>query len=657
MVFGDERQEIAQVRSARLVPVRVHLLDKNTLQETVDKRAVGWILFDKVCEHLNILEKDYFGLSYIDPEGVKYWLDNEKKIAKQLKGQSWSFDFEVKFYPPDPVQLHEDLTRYQLCLQIRKDIVNEKLPCSFVTYALLGSYTAQSELGDFDTDEFGTGIGYLKEIKFAPHQDRDLLQQIADLHKQHKGQTPEEAELHYLENAKKMSMYGVELHAAKDAEGKDIAIGVCASGIQVYQDKMQINRFVWPKVLKISYRRNKFYIKIRPGEFERFESLVGFRLVNAKMSKRLWKIAVEHHSFFRFREPETPKKSGLFPRFGSRFRYSGRTQFQARQAVSEVDRPSPYFDRVHSKRATYHGVPGKRTLQDEVLRPLADPRFKTPNKEKPKPVPRGSKENLAEKEDETELNTSMHSDETVEKRNRSEKKRNEDDRKSRLEKMHAVPTAISAVIEREQENTDARELENNNYGGPRKHDSDEEERESEGSQRDEKEAERPRGHGREANRSRGRPVEEEHFQPVILQEVAKQPSSPPPKLSAQELKRLEKEHKEQEKREREEAKRRKKEEEKEQKRLEKERKELIAREKKAAKVKSSKGKEKEVSQDKRSRDGPNIEKDWHEVINQEDRKPATPDRSRKRFSSFEDVKSATMDEGKEHGEDEEEVSF
>lgn len=35
------------------------------------KRSRGQVLFDKVCEHLNLLEKDYFGLTYRDAENQK----------------------------------------------------------------------------------------------------------------------------------------------------------------------------------------------------------------------------------------------------------------------------------------------------------------------------------------------------------------------------------------------------------------------------------------------------------------------------------------------------------------------------------------------------------------------------------------------------------
>jgi len=165
----------------------------------------------------------------------------------------------------------------------------------------------------------------------------------------YRGQTPAEAELHYLENAKKLAMYGIDLHQAKDSEGVEILLGVCCSGLLVYRDRLRINRFAWGKILKISYKRNNFYIKIRPGEFDQFESTVGFKLASHKMAKRLWKTAVEHHTFFRLREPEPPQQ-GLLSKLGSSFQYTGRTEYQTRQAAILIDRPAPSFDRMASKR-------------------------------------------------------------------------------------------------------------------------------------------------------------------------------------------------------------------------------------------------------------------------------------------------------------------
>ncbi|XP_020951770.1 band 4.1-like protein 3 isoform X21 [Sus scrofa] len=342
------RSPLKIVKKPKSMQCKVILLDGSEYTCDVEKRSRGQVLFDKVCEHLNLLEKDYFGLTYRDAENQKNWLDPAKEIKKQIRSGAWHFSFNVKFYPPDPAQLSEDITRYYLCLQLRDDIVSGRLPCSFVTLALLGSYTVQSELGDYDPDECGSD--YVSEFRFAPNHTKELEDKVIELHKSHRGMTPAEAEMHFLENAKKLSMYGVDLHHAKDSEGVDIMLGVCASGLLIYRDRLRINRFAWPKVLKISYKRNNFYIKIRPGEFEQFESTIGFKLPNHRAAKRLWKVCVEHHTFFRLLLPEAPPKK--FLTLGSKFRYSGRTQAQTRRASALIDRPAPYFERSSSKRYT-----------------------------------------------------------------------------------------------------------------------------------------------------------------------------------------------------------------------------------------------------------------------------------------------------------------
>ncbi|XP_072008288.1 band 4.1-like protein 3 isoform X31 [Engystomops pustulosus] len=342
------KSPLKSAKRPKNMQAKVTLLDGSEYTCEVEKRSKGQVLFDKVCEHLNLLEKDYFGLVYRDSENQKNWLDPAKEIKKQTRNGSWQFSFNVKFYPPDPSQLSEDITRYYLCLQLRDDIVSGRLPCSFVTLALLGSYTVQSELGDYDPEEYGSD--YVSEFRFAPNQTKELEDKVVELHKSYRGMTPAEAEMHFLENAKKLSMYGVDLHHAKDSEGVEIMLGVCASGLLIYRDRLRINRFAWPKVLKISYKRNNFYIKIRPGEFEQFESTIGFKLPNHRAAKRLWKVCVEHHTFFRLLLPEAPPKK--FLTLGSKFRYSGRTQAQTRRASALIDRPAPYFERSSSKRYT-----------------------------------------------------------------------------------------------------------------------------------------------------------------------------------------------------------------------------------------------------------------------------------------------------------------
>ncbi|XP_044026498.1 protein 4.1 isoform X6 [Siniperca chuatsi] len=335
-------------RRPKTMQIKVTLLDDTLYECELDKHAKGQELFMKVCDHLNLLEKDYYGLTIWETTTMKTWMDLSKEIRRQVQGVNYNFTFNVKFYPPDPAQLSEDITRYYLCLQLRKDILQGRLPCSFVTLALLGSYALQSELGEYDPEVHGNE--YAKDMKMAQGQTKELEDKMMELHHTYRSMSPAQADLMFLENAKKLSMYGVDLHQAKDLDGVDIMLGVCSSGLMVYKDKLRINRFPWPKVLKVSYKRSSFFIKIRPSEVEQYESAIGFKLPNYKAAKKLWKVCVEHHTFFRLTSTEmatTPKK---FLALGSKFRYSGRTQAQTRQASSLIDRPAPLFQRSSSKR-------------------------------------------------------------------------------------------------------------------------------------------------------------------------------------------------------------------------------------------------------------------------------------------------------------------
>jgi len=163
--------------------VEVTLLDGSEVKFDVDGKSTGEGLLTMVAEQLGLIEKDYFGFLYVDHrDKILTWLHMDRRLNKQLK-EDRKCIFQVKFYPPEPAQLQEDLTRYQMCLQIQNDIKNGKLPCSFVTHALLGAYLVQSELGDYDPNEHGITLDYLRDFDFAPSQSDDLLEKIMEIHR------------------------------------------------------------------------------------------------------------------------------------------------------------------------------------------------------------------------------------------------------------------------------------------------------------------------------------------------------------------------------------------------------------------------------------------------------------------------------------------
>ncbi|XP_052325390.1 protein 4.1-like isoform X8 [Oncorhynchus keta] len=404
-IAEEDAQPPKPPRRPRIMQIKVTLLDDTLYECELDKHAKGVELFTKVCDHLNLLERDYYGLAIWESPSMKTWMDFTKEIRRQVQGakldkicadaqsctgNNYDFTFNVKFYPPDPAQLSEDITRYYLCLQLRKDILGGRLPCSFVTLALLGSYALQSELGEYDPETHAPD--YAKDLRLAPGQTKGLEEKVMELHKTYRSMSPAQADMAFLENAKKLAMYGVDLHQAKDLDGVDIMLGVCSGGLMVYKDKLRINRFPWPKVLKVSYKRSSFFIKIRPSEqLEHYESAIGFKLPNYKASKKLWKVCVEHHTFFRLTSTEVATTPRKFLVLGSKFRYSGRTQAQTRQASSMIDRPAPLFQRSASKRNSRSMDEAMVSTPDKSTRPVSAPIMSpiSPGDVAPSPVTSG----------------------------------------------------------------------------------------------------------------------------------------------------------------------------------------------------------------------------------------------------------------------------
>uniref|UniRef100_A0A8C1F888 FERM, ARHGEF and pleckstrin domain-containing protein 1 n=1 Tax=Cyprinus carpio carpio TaxID=630221 RepID=A0A8C1F888_CYPCA len=297
------------------------------------KKLFGKVLFDLVCAHLNLIEGDYFGLEYQD----------QRKMI--VRPKNTILRFVVKFFPPDHTQLLEELTRYLFALQIKHDLACGRLTCNESSAALLVSHIVQSEIGDFDEVQCKQ---HLLNNKYIPEQDT-LMDKIIEYHRKHIGQTPAESDYQLLEIARRLEMYGVRLYPAKDREGTKLSLAVAHSGVLVFQGHTKINAFNWSKVRKLSFKRKRFLIKLRPDLNSNCQDTLEFMMGSRDCCKVFWKICVEYHAFFRlFEEPKPKPKPVLFTR-GSSFRFSGRTQRQVIDYVKDSE-----FKKVPFERSPQH---------------------------------------------------------------------------------------------------------------------------------------------------------------------------------------------------------------------------------------------------------------------------------------------------------------
>uniref|UniRef100_A0A8C3VX23 FERM domain containing 7 n=1 Tax=Catagonus wagneri TaxID=51154 RepID=A0A8C3VX23_9CETA len=333
-----------------MLHLKVQFLDDSQKIFVVDQKSSGKALFNLSCSHLNLAEKEYFGLEFCSHSGNTVWLELLKPITKQVKNpKEVVFKFMVKFFPVDPGHLREELTRYLFTLQIKKDLALGRLPCSDNCTALMVSHILQSELGDFHEE---TDRKHLARTRYLPNQD-DLESKIAHFHQKHIGRSPAECDILLLDIARKLDMYGIRPHPASDGEGMQIHLAVAHMGVLVLRGNTKINTFNWAKIRKLSFKRKHFLIKLHANILVLCKDTLEFTMASRDACKAFWKTCVEYHAFFRLSEEPKSKPKTLLCSKGSSFRYSGRTQRQLLEYGKKGRLKSLPFERKH-RPSQYH---------------------------------------------------------------------------------------------------------------------------------------------------------------------------------------------------------------------------------------------------------------------------------------------------------------
>uniref|UniRef100_A0A673WPH5 FERM domain-containing protein 5 n=1 Tax=Salmo trutta TaxID=8032 RepID=A0A673WPH5_SALTR len=324
----------------------VRLLDDSEYTCTIQRDAKGQYLFDLTCHHLNLLEKDYFGIRYVDPDKQRHWLGFTKCIAKQMKSQPpFTMCLRVKFYPPDPAALKEEITRYLVFLQIKRDLYHGRLLCKTSDAAMLAAYILQAEVGDYDPGKHPEG--YSSKFQFFPKHSEKLERRISDIHKTELiGQTPEESELNFLQKAQELETYGVDPHPCKDVSGNPAFLAFTPFGFTVLQGNRRVHFLKWDEVTKLKFEAKTFHIYANQKEDKKI--ILTYFAPTPEACKHLWKCGVENQAFYKLdksSQVRTVSSSNLFFK-GSRFRYSGRVAKEVMEQSAKIKREPPEIHRA-----------------------------------------------------------------------------------------------------------------------------------------------------------------------------------------------------------------------------------------------------------------------------------------------------------------------
>ncbi|XP_072818647.1 FERM domain-containing protein 5 isoform X2 [Vicugna pacos] len=308
--------------------------------------AKGQYLFDLLCHHLNLLEKDYFGIRFVDPDKQRHWLEFTKSVVKQLRSQPpFTMCFRVKFYPADPAALKEEITRYLVFLQIKRDLYHGRLLCKTSDAALLAAYILQAEIGDYDPGKHPEG--YSSKFQFFPKHSEKLERKIAEIHKTElSGQTPATSELNFLRKAQTLETYGVDPHPCKDVSGNAAFLAFTPFGFVVLQGNKRVHFIKWNEVTKLKFEGKTFYLYVSQKEEKKI--ILTYFAPTPEACKHLWKCGIENQAFYKLEKSSqvrTVSSSNLFFK-GSRFRYSGRVAKEVMESSAKIKREPPEIHRA-----------------------------------------------------------------------------------------------------------------------------------------------------------------------------------------------------------------------------------------------------------------------------------------------------------------------
>ncbi|XP_076402925.1 tyrosine-protein phosphatase non-receptor type 13 isoform X5 [Peromyscus maniculatus bairdii] len=263
--------------------VNIMLLSGQRLELTCDTKTVCKDVFDMVVAHVGLVEHHLFALATLK-ENEYFFVDPDLKLTKvapegwkeepKKKGKAaveFTLFFRIKFFMDDVSLIQHNLTCHQYYLQLRKDVLEERMHCDDETALLLASLALQAEYGDYQPEVHG--VSYFRLEHYLPARVMEKLdlsyikEELPKLHNTYAGASEKETELEFLKVCQRLTEYGVHLHRVHPEKKSQtgILLGVCSKGVLVFEVhngvRTLVLRFPWRETKKISFSKKKITLQ------------------------------------------------------------------------------------------------------------------------------------------------------------------------------------------------------------------------------------------------------------------------------------------------------------------------------------------------------------------------------------------------------------
>ncbi|XP_025241504.1 tyrosine-protein phosphatase non-receptor type 13 isoform X5 [Theropithecus gelada] len=294
--------------------VNIMLLNGQRLELTCDTKTICKDVFDMVVAHIGLVEHHLFALAtlkdneyfFVDPDlkltkvAPEGWKEEPKKKTKATV--NFTLFFRIKFFVDDVSLIQHTLTCHQYYLQLRKDILEERMHCDDETSLLLASLALQAEYGDYQPEVHG--VSYFRMEHYLPARVMEKLdlsfikEELPKLHNTYVGASEKETELEFLKVCQRLTEYGVHFHRVHPEKKSQtgILLGVCSKGVLVFEVhngvRTLVLRFPWRETKKISFSKKKITLQNTSDGIKH-----AFQTDNGKVCQYLLHLCSSQHKF------------------------------------------------------------------------------------------------------------------------------------------------------------------------------------------------------------------------------------------------------------------------------------------------------------------------------------------------------------------------